>query len=104
VRFEDADGRPWMVVAGDPAAQLANRLKRIGVEYVVLPAQVFRSGKVDFLERFGYDEKATGAASSSSALPPPPPLSSTDGAALFVRSVRLNDCLTWLNEEAPFAI
>ena len=82
MRYEEERGGRWLVSPGDPAAPLANRLKRLGVEYVVLPARTYRSGVLETTEGIGYDSKA-----------PPDPSS-------LIRSVRLADCCHWLSEEA----
>lgn len=105
MRFSDEEGRPWLVLAGDPAATLANRLRRIGVDYVVLPAQTYRTGgvtKVDKLTRIAHTEEAGEGAVASSAHPSSSSLSSD--SARLIRSVRLRDCIFYLSEGSPSVI
>ena len=63
----DESGVTWHVMAHDPASQIVNKLRREGFDLVVLPRYTLMTGKI-----------------------PPAVPDCTD----FIRSVRLEDCLT----------
>ena len=87
VAIGDHVGRSWLVFENDTAWPLISRLAKQGVHDVVLPAETIMTGELPSTWTCqGFDEL------------PPEALTIPDVLELVKRTVRMNDCVQYLQE------